>query len=248
MSYNYFAMLYDTLMEDVPYESWLNYIDQKVAQYGNGGKRLLDLGCGTGTISIPLALQGYEVTGVDLSDEMLTIAQEKASVARANITFFQQDMRELAGFQSFDCIGIFCDSLNYLQTEEDVLQTFTTIYKQLSPQGLILFDVHSIYKINDIFIGQTYARNDEEISYIWNCYQGETANSVEHELSFFVQCDDYLYERFDEVHFQRTFSIDQYVQMLSQVGFEILEITADFKDENPSEASERIFFTAKKTE
>lgn len=245
MSYQHFALLYDELMMDAPYENWLHFIMNNITKYGNGCKRLLDLGCGTGTLSIPLAVQGYNVTGIDLSEEMLAIAHAKSIEASVQIAYFQQDMRELDGFQPFDVIGVFCDSLNYLKTEEDVEITFRNIYDHLLPGGLLLFDVHSIYKMENIFIGQTYCSNEEEISYIWNCFAGEQPYSVEHELTFFVKEDD-SYDRYDEVHYQRTFPVETYKQWLEKAGFELLGISADFTEEKPTESSERIFFTAKK--
>ena len=247
MSYQHFALLYDELMMDAPYENWLQFIVKNISKYGNGGRRLLDLGCGTGTLSIPLSLQGYNVTGIDLSEEMLAIAHTKSIEAGVQITYFQQDMKELEGFEPFDIIGVFCDSLNYLQTEQDVELTFNKIYEHLLPGGLLLFDVHSIYKMENIFIGQTYCSNEEEISYIWNCFAGEQPHSVEHELTFFVKEND-SYDRYDEVHYQRTFPTDTYQQWLEKAGFELLEISADFTENKPEENSERIFFIAKKPE
>jgi hypothetical protein len=110
---------------------------------------------------------------------------------------------------------------------------------------LFLFDVHSLHKINDIFIGNTFGSNNEELSYIWQCYQGEFENSVEHDLSFFILNKE-TYERYDELHIQRTFSVDDYSKWLNECKFEVLSITADFENQQPSERSERILFIAKK--
>lgn len=245
MSYQHFAHVYDELMTDAPYENWLNFIERNIEKYGNGGKRLLDLGCGTGTLSIPLSAKGFDVTGIDLSEEMLAIAQTKSMEAGVHVAYYQQDMRELSGFKPFDVIGVFCDALNYLCSEQDVETTITNIYNQLAPGGLLLFDVHSIYKIDQIFIDQTYCSSEEDISYIWNCFAGEADHSVEHELTFFVKQNDF-YKRFDEYHYQRTFPVDSYKQWIEQAGFELLEVTADFTEESPAETSERIFFAARK--
>ncbi|WP_458412431.1 class I SAM-dependent DNA methyltransferase [Schinkia sp. CFF1] len=245
MSYQHFALVYDELMMDAPYENWLQFIMENVGKYGNGGKRLLDLGCGTGTLSIPLAELGFHVTGVDLSEEMLAIAAAKSTEAGVDVSYFQQDMSELSGFAPFDVIGVFCDALNYLRSEEDVKATFTTIYNHLEPAGLLLFDVHSTYKIEQLFNDQSYCSNDEDISYIWNCFLGESEYSVEHELTFFVK-EHELYQRYDEYHFQRTFPISTYQQWLEEAGFELIEVSADFVDKEPSQNSERIFFTARK--
>ncbi|MFS0861632.1 class I SAM-dependent DNA methyltransferase [Fredinandcohnia sp. 179-A 10B2 NHS] len=246
MSYRQFAYIYDTLMSDVDYDLWISFLEKKRNQLGLSKQaRILDLACGTGSISIKLSKEGYEVVGVDLSEDMLTVANTKAMEAGQRIDFFQQNMAEIEGLQPFDIIVIFCDSLNYLQTEDEVQKTFQNVYNLLKDDGMFLFDVHSIYKMKHIFLDGPFVTSDEEVSYIWNCFEGPYPNSVEHELSFFVQNVDDLYQRFDEFHIQRTFHIDQYKSWLEKCGFEVIDITADFS-ETISETSERILFTVKK--
>jgi len=247
MTYGKFAYLYDELMKDVPYEQWVQFINKQVDIYGIKGNKLLDLACGTGELSIQLAEEGFAVTGVDLSSDMLAVAREKADRSGHSVFLVEQDMSELEGFDEFDLIGIFCDSLNYLTTEMEIIHTFERVQAHLKQGGLFLFDVHSLYKISSLFKDQTYAYNGEEISYIWQCFEGEHPHSVEHELTFF-QLDNqtHQYHRYDELHFQRTFPIKQYEKWLLDSGFELLAVTADFADTNPNEDSERIFFTSRK--
>lgn len=247
MTYQKFAYLYDELMKDVPYDKWVELVKNTAMKYNVQGKRLLDLASGTGELSVRLSANGYDVTGVDLSEDMLTVAQSKAASQGLNIMFFQQNMAELDGLGSFDVIGIFCDSLNYLQSEQEVVSTFQHVYHHLSEQGLFIFDVHSIYKIMQVFMNQTFAINEEEISYIWHSYQGEHPNSVEHDLSFFVLDEKSdKYDRYDELHFQRTYPIEVYESWLLETGFELLEVVGDFES-GPSQAeSERLFFICRK--
>jgi SAM-dependent methyltransferase len=245
MSYKQFAYLYDHLMEDAPYSKWLSFIKSSIAAHKPDTKRLLDIGCGTGSMPILLAKEGFDVTGVDMSSDMLMVAKEKADTEKVSLSLFQQDMRELEGLGIYDCVTILCDSLNYILTEEDVKKTFLSAWNHLERGGLILFDVHSLHKINHIFIGSTFGSNDEELSYIWHCYQGEQENSVEHDLSFFILNKD-IYERYDELHIQRTFAVEEYSRWLEESGFEIISITADFENKEPEETNERILFTAKK--
>lgn len=244
MSYERFAYLYDELMKDVPYEKWVELIQEQSEKHHIAGKKLLDLACGTGELSVRLANKGYEVTGVDLSDDMLTVAQNKASDASVTIQFLQQNMAELELIDTFDMIGIFCDSLNYLQTAEEVKQTFERVKQYLNRDGLFIFDVHSLFKMNEIFIDQTYTYDDEGICYIWNCFEGEFPDSVDHELTFFVEDKAGKYDRFDENHTQRTFSVETYQHWLAEAGFQILEMFGDF-DEALHPQSERIFFVCK---
>lgn len=243
MTYEGFAYLYDQLMKDVPYEDWVKLIQVKSQQYQLEGKKILDLACGTGEMAVRLAALGYGVTGVDLSANMLTVAEEKASSTGQTIEFLQQDMAELELIDTYDLIGIFCDSLNYLQTEIEVQNTFQRIKLYLKKGGLFIFDVHSLYKMNEIFIDHTFSYDEAGICYIWNCFEGEYPNSVDHELTFFVEDETGKYDRVDESHSQRTFSHDTYAEWLEQAGFEILEIIGDFSD-TPQPNSERIFFIA----
>lgn len=247
MTYVKFAYLYDHLMSDVPYDKWVTMINKAKNEYQIKGNRILDLACGTGEIAIRLAEADYAVTGIDLSEDMLSVAQSKTEERGLSIFYLEQDMSSLEGLSTFDFIGIFCDSLNYLQTEQQVIDTFKGVYEFLEDDGLFVFDVHSLYKMNELFINQTYAVNDEDISLIWLCFEGDFPDSVEHDLSFF-QLDETTnqYNRYDECHFQRTYSIEQYKEWLVDCGFEILKVQADFMDEEIPQDAERIFFYCKK--
>lgn len=246
MTYNRFANLYDQLMNDVPYERWVQFLKNVFQKYEVLQPSILDIGCGTGTLPISLAKLNYSISGVDLSEEMLSVAMAKAEQEKVNIPFFQQNMVELEGFDQLDCVTIFCDSLNYLETEDQVKQTFIKVNESLKDNGLFLFDVHSHYKIEEIFGEETFFIDDAELSLVWSCTQGEYPLSVEHDLVFFMKEENRdLYERFEEYHNQRTFPINTYKSLLNQTGFEVKEILADF-DEAVDDTSERIFFIAMK--
>ncbi|WP_100372220.1 class I SAM-dependent DNA methyltransferase [Bacillus sp. FJAT-45037] len=246
MSYQAFATLYDRLMADAPYDEWVTVLKRALAVDSLQGVSLLDVGCGTGELLVRLANQGADVTGVDLSNEMLVVAREKCMAAGVSPLLLHQDMRDLEVLGEFDAVTVFCDSLNYLETEKSVLAAFASLHKQLTQNGLLLFDVHSTTKMEQGFIGQTFADADEEISYIWHSFEGEHLYSVEHELTFFVRSEEGTYHRYDELHKQRTFSVEQYVTWLEEAGFSLEGVTADFGEEHPTDESERIFIVARK--
>lgn len=247
MSYEKLATVYDHLMEDVPYDEWLRYVQIEKERFAINGNRILDVACGTGELSILYAKHQLDVTGVDLSSEMLMVARDKAETERVKIDLFQQDMSELEGLGQFDVITIFCDSLNYLETKEATQATFARVYDHLKDGGLFIFDVHSQYKVNHLYLQDSYNSVEDKVSYIWNSFPGLEEDSVEHELTFFVLDEPTgLYERFDELHKQRTYPIDQYTTWLEDAKFTIRSVSADFKLERPNEKSERIFFTCQK--
>lgn len=250
MAYGQFAYIYDQLMQDVPYDKWVSFVQtvkQKYIADDSDHFSIVDVGCGTGELAIRFAQAGWEVSGVDLSESMLAIAYEKAAASGLSIPLFEQNMAELEGFNDVDCITIFCDSLNYLEAEEDVKSTFKSAFNQLKKGGLLLFDVHSLYKMTQVFMNNTFTSVEEDVSYIWNSFPGEHPNSVEHELSFFVkeeETDRYL--RFDELHFQRTFDVETYKKWLEEAGFSVRSITGDYSTEHMAEHTERVFFVAQK--
>ncbi|MGL5548480.1 MAG: class I SAM-dependent DNA methyltransferase [Culicoidibacterales bacterium] len=217
LSYGQFANFYDQLMAEAPYYQWIEFVEQQMSQTGITQGTLVDLGCGTGTTTIPLAASFATTIGVDLSAEMLTIAQEKAQ--NAAIQWIEADMSEITFPEaSVDCITILCDSLNYVVEQAAVIATLKNCYTALKPGGLLIFDVHTLAKIHEVFHDFSENVVEDEFSYLWNSFvigEGE----VEHELTFFVETPEGLYQRFDELHHQKTYATQTYQQFLAESGF-----------------------------
>ena len=219
MSYNNFAYHYDKMMADVDYSWWLKIIMKHV----NKGGRVLDVGCGTGTLSLALSEIGYEVTGLDLSEDMLVVASEKAP----HIEFIHRDMRELEGLSNFDGVLITVDSLNYLKTEDDVTTTISGANTALLTGGYLIFDVHTQHKMLKTFADYLYVENDDDLTYIWHIEPGDAPLSVVHELTIFAQNETGNYTKTIEHHYQRTFELEQYEQWLITAGFEVVAQLGD---------------------
>lgn len=245
MAYHHLAYVYDRLMEDTPYEQWLAWLEASVPDVINKKLEIIDLGCGTGNIAIPLAKRGHQVTGVDLSAEMLAVAQEKMREHRLEITWTEQDMSQLSAHPA-DLIVCFCDSLNYLLEESQVAATFHCVFEHLRPGGSFLFDVHSPHYMLETFGNNTFTWLDEDVSYIWNCYLDPQRLEVEHQLTFFLRQPNGLYRRLEEVHWQRAYQPISLVGWLREAGFEEIVITADFRHQPPEEHSQRLFFRARR--
>ncbi|WP_236560953.1 class I SAM-dependent methyltransferase [Pontibacillus sp. HMF3514] len=247
MSYGRFAEVYDTLMKDVPYEQWVQFTNRRIKTYCSNAGSILDLGAGTGEITIQLSAQGYHVSGVDLSEEMLSIAERKSNLHNQSIQWLKQDITNLEVPGMYDIIVSYCDVLNYITDDQDVQKVFQSVYDSLEPAGLFMFDVHSIGYVEHVLKNQTFGVVYDEVSYIWFCDEGETPHTVHHDLTFFVK-NDQNYERFDEYHTQRTYSVEDYSQWLKEIGFTIQGIHADFADEAGYDELEndRIFFVCQK--
>ncbi|MFA1738798.1 class I SAM-dependent DNA methyltransferase [Lysinibacillus fusiformis] len=244
-SYERFAHVYDELQADIPYNLYVDWVVQHApsGQY----KKLLDIGCGTGVLSLLFAQAGYKVSGVDLSEEMLSIATERFTDTGYEAPFYCMSMDELDGFEEVDVVTIAIDSLNYVVEEQAVYTTLEQIYQALRDGGQLFFDVHSLFKMTEIFLDGPFTYDDGDISYVWHTEPGDFEHSIIHQMTFYVrEATSDLYERFDEEHIQRTFPIEQYMTWLRDIGFSDVEVTSDFTDEAPEYESERIFIRAVK--
>lgn len=244
MSYEQFAYVYDRLMADMPYDEWLRFAEESFAKYGKP-RTIVDLGCGTGNLTIPMAERGYEMIGIDLSDDMLAVAQQKY----ASITWLQQDMREWEVSEQVDAVVSFCDCLNYLTEEEDWTGTFGRVFDGLKDGGLFLFDMHSIAQLESYAENQPFVFDEESISYIWTSDYDTERNEIEHALTIFATepgTGDSLYRKFTEYHVQRAFQLSKVIGMLEGAGFSNVECFADFEWVKPTKDSGRIFVVARK--
>ena len=246
MNYHKFAYIYDELMKDAPYEEWVKLTLQLIEKLGINPKNIVDLGCGTGNIAIPLSKQGYQLTGIDLSEDMLSVAYDKMQENQVMFPLFQQNMMELELPHLAELIVSYCDSLNYLNGMEEVKQTFKQVHQNLEEGGYFFFDMHSPYKITKIFNQHSFAWNDEDISVIWLTDVDDEKLTVEHNLTFFVAQEDHLYEKFHEVHMQQTYTIEQVNELLVETGYDLVATYGDFQLTPVTETTERIFYVAKK--
>ncbi|MDL4841475.1 class I SAM-dependent DNA methyltransferase [Aquibacillus rhizosphaerae] len=247
MSYTKMAFVYDVLMEDAPYEKWEQFADAMFKKFGNNITSVADLGCGTGQVTRRLAKTGYQVLGVDYSEDMLAYAQQAAAEENLLIQWFHQDLRELNGFKNLDAVVSFCDVINYITDLNELEVVFKNVNHMLNSDGLFLFDVHSMDHIENNLKEQTFAEIYDDLSYVWLCQAGESLGEVYHDLTFFV-LDEEQYERFDETHHQRTYPINTYRELLKKSGFIMKGLYADFSTKETSYSSDdqRLFFVCQK--
>lgn len=212
---------------------------------------ILDLGCGTGTLTELLAGQGYDMIGIDNSQEMLQIAMEKRDRSGLNILYLLQDMREFELYGAVGAVISVCDSVNYLLEEEAVVETFRLVNNYLFPGGVFIFDFNTVYKYETVIGDTTIAENREECSFIWENYYHAQEQINEYDLTVFVQAagtdgQDGLYRRFQETHYQRGYRLEQMLDFLERAGLVFLEASDADTHGQVSDTSERICVAARK--
>lgn len=245
-AYTSFAAVYDTFMDNIPYEEWEKYLKSLLYEYGVREGLVLELGCGTGNMTEILAQSGYDMIGVDNAEEMLEIAIEKRMKSGLDILYLQQDMREFELYGTVKAIVSVCDSVNYILEEEELEEVFRLVNNYLDPGGVFIFDFNTVYKYREILGDQTIAENREECSFIWDNYYYEEERINEYELSLFIQeGDSELYRKYQETHFQKAYDLETMKRLITQSGLEYITAYDAFTKEAPTRVSERIYVIAR---
>ena len=245
-AYENFAMVYDLFMKDVEYDEWVKYIEKIWQKNGLNPKIVADLGCGTGNVTLRLAKKDIEMIGVDLSYDMLSIAKNKAYEQGKDILFLCQDMREFELFGTVDCVLSLFDSLNYITEKEDLLKVFKLVNNYLNPGGLFIFDLNTEYKFENILGENVFAQTEENAAYVWENYYDEEEEINEFYMNFFIKDEEEdLYKRFEECHYEKSYSIETIKTLLKKSNLELLNVYDAYTFESPKADSERIFFVAK---
>lgn len=267
-AYTDFAQVYDTFMDDTPYGEWCEYLSGLLERYRpaesvcvkkcddsvtNDNLRqerntILDLGCGTGTLTELFARKGYDMIGIDNSQEMLQIAMDKRDRSGLDILYLMQDMRSFELYGAVGAVISVCDSLNYLTDEEDMVQTFRLVNNYLFPEGIFLFDFNTVYKYETVIGDATIAENREECSFIWENYYHEAQQINEYDLTVFVREDAErdVFRRFQETHYQRGYTLEQIKDCLRKAGLVFVEAVDADTHEAVRGVSERIYVAARK--
>ena len=189
-AYTSFAKVYDTFMDNVPYEEWAEYLAELLQEYDIEDGLVLDLGCGTGSLTEILATKGYDMIGADGSAEMLEIAMEKKAQSGHDILYLLQDMREFELYGTVRAVVSVCDCVNYITDEKELEQVFRLVNNYLDPEGIFIFDFNTEYKYKEILGEQTIAEDREDCSFIWDNYYYEDESMNEYELTLFIKEQD----------------------------------------------------------
>lgn len=244
-AYTDFADVYDTFMDETPYEEWCEFLVQMLDKYQVPKGLVLDLGCGTGTLTQMLSGKGYDMIGVDNSPQMLSIAMGKREISGDNILYLMQDMREFELYGTVGAVISICDSLNYLLEEEDLVQTFKLVNNYLDPKGIFIFDFNTVYKYQEIIGDTTIAENREDCSFIWENFYHEEEEINEYDLTIFVREEEDVFRKFEENHFQRGYRLEQMKEALEKAGMEFVAALDANTHEEVTDVSERIYCIAR---
>ncbi len=237
-SYTAFAKVYDLLMDNVPYGEWTQRIITILGEDGIRDGLVLDLACGTGSMTGLLAKAGYDMIGADASAEMLEAAREKALAEGADILYLCQDMRSFELYGTVRAVVCMCDSINYLLSKEDLLACFKLVNNYLDPGGLFVFDFHPTEYYRDCLGDTVIAERREECSFIWeNSWDGAINECL---LTMFVRGEDGRYDCFEEQHLQRGYTLEEIKELLKEAG-----LVFEKSEELGEEGDERILVVAR---
>ncbi|MFR8084066.1 MAG: class I SAM-dependent DNA methyltransferase [Faecalimonas sp.] len=246
-AYTSFASVYDTFMDNIPYEEWAEYLSGLLAEYEVTDGIVLDLGCGTGTLTELMAARGFDMIGVDYSEEMLEIAMEKRAESGRDILYLLQDMREFELYGTVRAVISICDSLNYITEEEELEEVFRLVNNYLDPEGVFIFDFNTVYKYREILGDQTIAESREDCSFIWDNYYYEEEQINEYELSLFLQEEGNLYRKYVETHYQKGYELETIKSLLEKSGMKFVNAYDAFTRNPPTKESERVYVIARES-
>lgn len=271
--YTGFAEVYDMFMDNVPYDKWAKYLQKLLKENGAKEGIVCELGCGTGKMTRRLRDMGYDMIGIDISQDMLHIAMEQetalkktgtqnADICKAEskhvksdkknnyeILYLNQDMREFELYGTVAAVVSICDSMNYITEKEDLLTTFKLVRNYLDPGGVFIFDMNTPYYYRKKLGEQTICENRDEGSFIWENYYDPDTKINEFDMTIYIRrnADDAgheLYERFEETHFQRAYSIAEVKALLKKAGLKDIKVYKAFTKDIPDSVTERVYFVS----
>lgn len=243
-AYENLAASYDRLTNDVDYDATVAFYEKILAREGVKPRTAVDLACGTGSVAILLAEKGLRVTGVDLSEEMLTVASQKAQEMEKPPMFVCQPLQALRLPVAVDLAVCALDSLDYITDPEDCTEALRRVYKALNPGGIFLFDVNTPEKLRAMD-GQVFLDEDDDVYCVWRGEFDEETNICSYGMDLF-QRQGKLWERSFEEHREYAYSREQLTTYLKDAGFTHIRVYGDRRLEAPAEGEQRIYFSARK--
>ena len=247
--------MYSELSDNIPYGEWAEYLVGLLKEYGIEQGLVAELGCGTGTMTRMLAKAGYDMIGIDLSEEMLDVARYDHPETAEDILYHNQDMREFELYGTVAAVVSICDSMNYITKEEELLDVFRLVNNYLDPGGYFIFDMKTAFHYETLMGNCVIAENRDDCSLIWENYYDPIEQLNQYDITIysrveFEEADEddeetVLYERLEESHIQKAYPVERVIALLEEAGMEFVAVYDACTKEAPKEASERVYFIAR---
>lgn len=246
--YSALAPVYDRLNRTVDYSAWANFIVEIFEKYSIGKTSLvLDLGCGTGSMTLELARLGYDMTALDLSDEMLSVAEARARDAGLDgILFLRGDMCSFELYGTVDAVICTLDGVNHLTTRDSLVSCFSCVCNYLNPNGLFIFDLNTPYKFKTEYADRDYVLEDDGVMCCWRNRLNKKGDIVDFYLTVFEEQDDGSWSRTDGCERERAYSLRTIKNTLGECGMELVDVSSDYDFTPPTSETVRWYITARK--
>ena len=246
MIYDLLAPFYDSINAEIDYKAWADFIEKIFQKEMNTRPELvLDLACGTGKMTLELAARNYDMTGVDISPEMLDIARGLADEYGHDVLWLCQDMREFELYGTVDAAVCCLDSINHLTEYDDLVECLSLVHNYLIPDGIFIFDINGKFKFENIYADNTYTMEEDGAICIWENSYDPKSHLCDFYITLFNEDKSGKYDRFDDVQTERMYTIQEIKSALKETGMEFIGAYADFEFTSASDDSERIYIVAK---
>ena len=242
-SYTVLAQFYDRLTTDVPYLQWADYLEKQFSRHSTPIHTIAELGCGTGTLAAILAERGYQVTAIDLSPDMLSVAAEKCG--DLGVQLVCQDMSRLVLPEPSDAVICCLDSLNYVTHPSQVRRTFTQVWRALKPGGIFVFDVKTPFALESAD-GQVYIDENDEVYCVWRGEYDKRRRICGYGIDLFILQEDGSWYRDGEYHEEYAYTMEELNNWLTDAGFKSIKQFGNLRLSAPTDDEERVFFIARK--
>lgn len=247
-AYTSLAPVYDLLNGDIDYAAWGDFIEKQFELFAKKKpESILDLACGTGSMAVELAERGYDMTGIDLSEDMLAVARKKCDGRRFrhDVLLLCQNMTEFELYGTVDAVVCCLDGLNYLTKTEQLRKTFRHVHNYLNPDGLFIFDMNTPKKFEEIYGTNAYILEEDGVFCAWQNIYNSKSKLCDFYLSIFTEDEKGRWHRTDEEQRERCYSLATAKKALLECGFELCGVFGDFDMSEPDRDTERWYFAAK---
>ncbi len=249
MIYDLLAPFYDSVNSDIDYSLWADFIEKIISREFREGKPdlVLDLGCGTGKMTLELAKRGYDMTGIDYSLEMLDVAKNQAEKLGLGerILWLCQNMCEFELYGTVDVTVSCLDCINHLTDNKSLLRCFDLVHNYLIPEGLFIFDINGRHKFENIYAENSFVMEEDGHICVWQNDYNRNNGICDFYITVFEENEDGRYSRYEEVQSEKMYTLRSIKQLLKKSGFEFIGAYSDYNFNPATDEDQRIYIAAR---